>query len=460
MENKLQTALTAAASGILAALFIWRAVVGTSSLLGLFAGAALLMLFVFCLIPFGPALWNALFCPASPSPDLGLGERSLRRARRHPWAQIAMFMLLTRLLLFVAAYAFFCLARETYPGGIFDTLKTVWLRSDSPSYLGISERWYVTEGDPRFHIVFFPFYPIVMALFNPLTKNSFASAMIVSNLAAFVAAVLAYEVAALDMRRQDALRAMKYLFILPAAFFFAAPMTESLFLALTLACVYLIRKKRYFWGCVFGALAGFTRSVGGLILVFVALEWLFDLLADRRAGTLKANAKTHAIRALCMLIVPLGLVGYLVINYAVTGNALTFMRYQSEHWGQGFGYFFESAATQLEHLVLSLSQRETGKVLGLWLPNLVYSFASLAIVAAAARKLRPSYTAFFLVYFIVACGATWLLSSPRYLTAAFPLAFAVAHLTDTKGKDTGATAASLALLLAYLGMYANGQYVY
>lgn len=460
MENKAQTAITASAAGILAALFIWRAIIGSSSLLGLFTGAALILLFLFCLIPFVTSAWNAFTKASPPSPDTFLGARSLRRERRHPWAQIVMFMLLTRLFLYIAAYVFYCLARDSYPGGIFDTLRTVWLRSDSPSYLGISERWYVTVGDPRFHIVFFPFYPIVMALFNPITGNSFASAMIVSNVCAIVAAILAYEVAALDLPRADALRAMKYLFILPAAFFFAAPMTESLFLLLSLACVYFVRKKRFLFGCIFGALAGFTRSVGGLLLVFAAFEWLQDFLADRRMGILKENVKTHVFRFLCLFIIPLGFFGYLYINYAVTGSAFTFMKYQSEHWGQGFGYFFESAATQMEHLAASVNSGETNKVLGLWLPNLLYSFASLGIMAAAAKKLRPSYVAFFLVYFVVACGATWLLSSPRYLTAAFPLAFAVASLTDTKKKDVAATLISLALLLGYLAMYANGQYVY
>ena len=460
MENKKQTALTVSVTALLAALFIWRALVGEASLMGMFVGASLLVLFVFCLIPFLAAAWEGFTREDSLSPDALLGARSLRRERRHPWAQIVMFMLLTRLFLYVAAYLLYSLAREAFPGGLLDTLQTVWLRSDAPHYLGISERWYVTVGDPRFHIVFFPFYPIVTAMFHPLTGNSFASALIVSNLGAIGAAILAYEVAALDCKRQDALRAMKYMFIMPAAFFFAAPMSESLFLLLSLSCVYLVRKKRYLLGCLFGALAGFTRSLGGLLLVFIAFEWLADVLAERRAGTLRAHAKTHVLRALSMLIVPLGLVGYLLINYAVTGDAFTFMRYQSEHWGQGFGFFFESAATQVEYLVYALNNGEISKALGLWIPNLTYTFASLAIMTGAAKRLRPSYTAFFLVYFVVACGTTWLLSAPRYLSAAFPLPFALALLTDTKKKDGIATALCLLLLVAYLFAFANGLYVY
>ena len=66
-------------------------------------------------------------------------------------------------------------------------------------------------------------------------------------------------------------------------------MTESLFLLCSLLCVYLVRKKHYLWGCLFGALAAFTRSVGVLLLAFVFVEWLYGLLRARRMGTLPAE---------------------------------------------------------------------------------------------------------------------------------------------------------------------------
>lgn len=460
MANRRQIAISAAGAALLAAAYIWRAVEGDYSLAALFVGAALSVLLLICFVTLVETSECALTSDGSLSPDAALGARSLRRARRHPWGEIAMFMLLTRIALFVVAYIAYYAMQDKYPGGLFDTLRTVWLRTDSPSYLGISENWYVTEGDPRFHIVFFPFYPIVTALFNNLTQNSFASAMIVSNLSAFGAAILAYETAALDMDRAAALRAVKYLFIFPASFFFASPMTESLFLLLMLASVFLIRKRRWLFGCILAALAGFTRNLGGLLLVFALFEWLTELTRAKRLGTLADEKKKLATSAACLLIIPLGLVGYLLINYFVTGDAFTFMRYQSEHWGQGFGFFFESAATQFDYLVRGAGNGELAKVLGLWIPNLLCTFGALALVTAAAKKLRASYVAFFLVYFVVACGATWLLSSPRYLVAAFPAAFAAAELTGDRRRDAAATVISLVLLFGYLFMYANGMYVY
>ena len=161
-----------------------------------------------------------------------------------------------------------------------------------------------------------------------------------------------------------------------------------------------------------------------------------------------------------MLLIPLGLAGYLFINYAVTGDPFKFMQYQKEHWSQGFGLFFETAAYQTEYALSASAEGNLRQLFGLWLPNLIYSFGALGLIAAAAKRLRPSYLVYFLAYFAVAIGATWLLSAPRYLAACFPLALALAACADTRRKDAVATAVSLAGLVAYLAMYVNGYPVY
>ena len=137
-----------------------------------------------------------------------------------------------------------------------------------------------------------------------------------------------------------------------------------------------------------------------------------------------------------------------------------FMKYQKEHWNQGFGLFFETMATQTEHLAAAIAQGDWKLLLGLWFPNIVCTFASLVLVIKAAPRLRPSYLLFFAAYFVIACGATWLLSSPRYLTASFVVPMALAALADTNRKDSIATVISTVLMVLYLFMYANGWYVY
>ena len=124
------------------------------------------------------------------------------------------------------------------------------------------------------------------------------------------------------------------------------------------------------------------------------------------------------------------------------------MIYQAEHWSQHLGLFFNTAAYQTERALSSLADKPHN-FLGLWLPNLLYGFGSLALLAAAAKKLRPSYTAWFIAYFVIAIGATWLLSAPRYLMAMPVLPAALALLTEKNGAKTAAVVSLTLLWLLY-----------
>ena len=86
--------------------------------------------------------------------------------------------------------------------------------------------------------------------------------------------------------------------------------------------------------------------------------------------------------------------------------------------------------------------------------------ASLGIVLAAQQKLRASNVAYFIAYYAVCMGATWLLSAPRYLTAAYPLALALGALTEKKWADRLATGVCILLFVLYLIAFVNQWYVY
>jgi hypothetical protein len=189
-----------------------------------------------------------------------LGRRSLRRAYRHPVAALFLTLVLVRIAVFALAYAILVL-QKGYMGGIADTMG-LWIKGDAPHYLGIAERWYVTEGDPRFHIVFFPFYPLVVRGMNLLLHNTFASGLFVSLVSTAGAGVLLYELALLDFGRVGAKRAVAFLMLLPAAFLLSAPMSDGLFLLLSIAVMLLARKKRFILAALLGGFAAFTRVLG------------------------------------------------------------------------------------------------------------------------------------------------------------------------------------------------------
>lgn len=316
-----------------------------------------------------------------------------------------------------------------------------WRCTDSRHYLDIARDWYLSEGsiDRLVQLVFLPGYPLTVRLAELITGDYLTAGMLVSALCFAGATCVFYKLMRLDMEKEKALRALVFMCVLPGAFFYAAPMSESLFLLLSLSCVYLARRGNFPAACIFGALAAFTRSVGLALIVPV----LFELIAQRK------KAKS----GLWLLVIPLGFAAYCYINYTVSGDAFKFMEYQSEHWNQHFGLFFGTAAYQTDYALRAFSESPQN-FWGLWLPNLLALFGGTALMFAGERKIRSSYAAYFLAYYFVTMGATWLLSAPRYLLVMFPVSAVLAELSEKRGCRISLYAVFAVLGLMYLTAFA------
>lgn len=301
---------------------------------------------------------------------------------------------------------------------------TFWQCTDSNHYLDIARDWYLSEGewDRLVQLVFLPGYPLAIRLLHLFTGNYLYAGLLVSALSFAGAGCLFYSLLRLEFPHGDALRALKYLCLIPGSFFFAAPMSESLFLLLSLSCLYCARRGRWLAGGFLGGLAAFTRSLG--LMLFVPL--FFELVSDLRRGK-----GFHRSGTLSLLLIPAGFGAYCIINYLVSGNAFQYMEYQRVHWSQELGLFFNTAAYQLERALSTLKSAPTD-FLGLWGPNLLCSFGALVLLFLAGRALRPSYTAWAIAYYFVAIGATWLLSAPRYLAVLTPIHISLALLSKSR----------------------------
>ncbi len=388
------------------------------------------------------------------------GRRSARKQRMHPMVQLLFYLALFRVLLFVLAYLL-SLLQKGYAGGLIDSLG-IWnqLGTDSQHYLNIAQNGYVSSGDDRLLIVFLPLYPYIVRAVNYIFQNYLVSGLFVSNLCWVFAAYLFYDLALLDTDRRGALRALKYLCILPASFLFSAPLSDSLFLLLSVSCIYAVRKNAYLLAGAVGFLAAFTRMPGILLFAPACFELVGTIIREPDARRRDPRWKWRTTgKALSLLLIPAGFLLYLYVNYRVTGNATMFLTCQSEHWHQQLGWFFGTTATIVNSAAGSFADN-TRMLWGLWIPNLVFLFASLGIVIAAQNKLRASNVAYFIAYYAVCMGATWLLSAPRYLTAAYPLALALGALTEKKSVDRIVTIVCCALFVLYLLAFVNQWYVY
>lgn len=315
-----------------------------------------------------------------------------------------------------------------------------WLCTDSQHYMDIARDWYLSDGewDRLVQLVFLPGYPVIVRLFAYLIGNELAAGLFVSALSFAGSGVMLYKLLRLDTDSAAALRAVKFFALSPAAFFFAAPMSESLFVLCTVSCLYLIRSGKLISGSLLGAYAAFTRSPGLILIVPI----LFELVHKR------ARPREYV----ALIIVPLGFAAYCLVNYTVSGDAFKFMEYQSVHWHQQLGWFFNTAAYQTEN-ALATAADNPAFFFGLWLPNLLAQLLALVIMILAEKKLRASYTAYFIAYFVVTMGATWLLSAPRYLAAMLSLPAALAALSPKKRTERILLVLSVLFFIAYFAVF-------
>lgn len=152
-------------------------------------------------------------------------------------------MLLSRLLLYAAAWGVHCLmqGRAVSFAASFDGL---WVHWDARHYLKIAQQGYVNVGDDRLILVFFPLYPWCVRALNLLLGDWVVSSVIVSNLCAAGAASLLYALVHRVYDAQTARLSLCYFLLNPYSVFLAAPYSEALFLLLTLGALYAAANDR------------------------------------------------------------------------------------------------------------------------------------------------------------------------------------------------------------------------
>ena len=190
-------------------------------------------------------------------------------------------------------------------------------RWDSVWYLRIADSGY---GDSAPRAAFFPLYPLLVrgvgTLFGGSHGALLAAAFLVS-LAAFLAAlVLLHRLTELELGRRLARPVLLLLALFPAAVYFGAPYSESIFLLLAVGAFYAARTGRWAWAGACAGLASGTRSAGILLVLPLALIWW-----QSRPRRLADGA--------WLLLAPAGIAAYAAWLGLVEGDALRFLDVQA-----------------------------------------------------------------------------------------------------------------------------------
>ena len=351
-----------------------------------------------------------------------------------------LWFFVSRLIVFGSVAA--CAAVQGRLETVLANPAAYWVRWDGPHYLGLAENGYVTEGDPRFHIVFYPLYPaLVRAVRVLFFGHTQLAACAVSNVCFLAAGWALTEAVRLRQGDRAALRALRLMMLSPYSVFCSTAYTESLFLMLCALCVLEARKERFGWAILFGALAANTRMPG----VLTAIPIFYEMLRKARRDQLGAKYIAASAAQVCLVLAGVG--AYIALNWAVTGDPFRFMTYQREHWGQRLGLFWDTFRYTVENAFWYGSEPWR---LYTWIPQAICMALAFGLIAfASPRRAYPADGAFMWVYLAVALGTTWLLSGPRYLCGMYALYPILAASFPRKWTHIPLLAA-FALLLAYL----------
>lgn len=292
--------------------------------------------------------------------------------------KIASLVIATRIFIYIIGYLGVMLIQNT-DGGLLDSFQSIWNKWDADHYVFSAENWYVTYGDKKFLIVFFPFYPILINMLYGIINSYFWSGILVSNLSLIAACYYLYKLVKLDFEESIAFKSVKYLLFFPVSFFLAATFSESTFIALSVMTLYYARKERWLLVGVLGFFAAFTRSLGILLIVPVFIEYVFS---DSFKGLFKrktANStRISKLQGLFILLIPCALLVYLYINKSITGDWFKFLDYQKNHWNQSFGFFADNIKGY--YLNIANASWKPADRASLWIPQLSVILLSFGLL--------------------------------------------------------------------------------
>jgi hypothetical protein len=346
-----------------------------------------------------------------PAPACAEAERTTQRSGRWRRLRVLRYPIAIALCSTAVTFAFgFCAYLVIENQIPTEGWLGIWNRWDSVHYLRVAESGYGGEasGEQRFMIVFLPLYPVAIYLAHFLIRNWLVAAVVVSNVCCAGAFCYCFLLTEMEFGRRAARGAVFFFSIFPTAYFLHVAYSESLFLVLTIAAFYYARQGRWLLCALLGMLATGSRLSGLAVMLPLAWEYFQQ-----------KNFKWRQLRWDCLLLglIPLGFVAYLYLNYYYFGDPLKFLQYQREHWYRALSSPLIALRWDMKDI---LRDAPLERVMQHGSLLVAFGIGTIAL-AVGAFRLRPCYTIYLAVSWVLIFCDTFTLCSPRYLLTLFPL---------------------------------------
>ena len=386
-------------------------------------------------------------------------DRFLRRPDvRTPLAVFVLSRVLFLLLTYFGVVLFNSVLHGPHPSFVHSLLPA-WNRWDTVWYTDIAQRGYgwkkaVGTGPAAF----FPLFPLLIHLGTSIThRSALTVAMLVSNICFLGALVYLYRLATWETNCEVAARTILYIAIFPTALFFFAGYTESLFLLLTVASFYHLRRRDWLLAGMFGALASATRVTG----VLLVLPFLYQY----------ARSKNFSPRAMLVpglagiLLVPCGLLAFMAYLQVTLGDPLAFDHYQAA-WQKVFTFRLWSGFVESFREILII-QPQASFFQAHNIINVTLGALFLIWTALASRRLPAAYTIYLIAFWLVTLTSPALaggypvplISLSRYVLTLFPIFLYLGILGRDRSFHDGYLVLATGMLALLTVQFVNGGWV-
>jgi hypothetical protein len=336
--------------------------------------------------------------------------RGLAPDRIAPWLGLVLLALTVKVVLVTLTLVEFGAGPDP-----LTALGRAWDHWDAQHYLYLATHGYSATGDARNLIAFFPLYPALISAIVATGLPARTAALLISNVAGVVAAILLYEVARQDLRENAAFRAAAFFVVFPTAYFLLVGYTEALFCALAFGAVLATRRQRWLLAGMLGGLAAAARLTGLALLPVLVIELFYARHALRAVG--------QALLAPALIV--LGFVTYLLTNLLVLGDAFAFVSVQREHWSHSLSAPWVGFADAIR----GIGWRVPWEKLTVGGGEAAGGIAAYATTTLSWLRLRPSDAAYATVLTVMVTFLPFWLSIPRYLLAMYPLFLLVGRIS-------------------------------
>ena len=307
-----------------------------------------------------------------------------------------------------------------------------WAQYDAAAYIDIAKNGYNTEymnGYGNYN--WFPMYPMMISGLAKIGISYALAAFIISNIAFLIAIYFLYLLLKTEFDGKKAYRTIFFILLFPTTFFFTAMYTESLFLMLIVLCYYFASKKNWLMAGVIGFFASLTRLQG--VVLFVPILYMY--LTDKEVIVEKFRINKKKFKNIdwklgYVLLIPLGLICFIIYDYFMFGKALKFM--EIPLFNRHLDWPFTGVIFEIRQLFLGVPLYLQGYIIFTLI--IVGLFGLLTVLSF--KYLDPKYSLFVAINYIIPLCSNRLEAESRYYLILFPafLALAIFEEEQTKKK--------------------------